>query len=53
MQVLRAFEMKEVKFAAKELDAIAICNDALLAIETSIAEVVCIKKHGRAHAMTL
>ena len=45
--------MEEAKVAAKELNAIAICKDALLAIETSTAEVVCIKKHGRAHAMAL
>ena len=53
MQVLRAFEMEEVKVTTKELKVIAICKDALLAIETSTAEVVCIKKHCRAHEMAL
>ena len=53
MKVLQVFEMEETKVAAKESNVIAIYKDALLAIETLIAKVVCIKKHGRAHAMAL
>jgi len=45
--------MEEAKVAVKESNAIAICKEALLAIETLTAKVVCIKKHGRAHAMAL
>jgi len=53
MQVLRAFEIEEVKVATKESKAIALCKDALLAIKTLNAEFVCIKKHCRTHEMTL
>ena len=53
MQVLRAFNMVEAKVVTKESKAIAICKYALLAIEISTAEVVCIKKHDRAQAMAL
>ena len=53
MQVLRIFKMEEAKVVVKESKAIAICKNALRAIEISTAEVVCIKKQGRAHEMTL
>jgi len=45
--------MKEAKVAAKESKSITRCKDALLAIETSTLEVVCIKKHCRALEMAL
>jgi len=45
--------MEEAKVIRKKLKFIAICKDALLMIETSILEVVCIKKHYRAHEMSL
>jgi len=53
MQVLRAFEIEEAKVVAKESKAITISKDPLLAIETSTAELLCIKKHGRVHEMAL
>jgi len=53
MQVLQAFEMEEAKITAKESKPIAICKDALVGIETSTSEVVCMKKHYRAHEMVL
>ena len=45
--------MEKAKVATKESKLIATCKDALLAIETAISDVVCIKKHCRAHEMTL
>jgi len=53
MQVLRAFEMEEVKIATKQSMFVAMCKDELLAIETLTLEVVCIKKHYRANEMAL
>jgi len=45
--------MEEAKVTTKELESIAILNDALLAVKISTAEAVCIKKYCRAHEMTL
>jgi len=53
MQVLPAFKMEEVKVVPYESKAIAICKDALLTVETSTAELLCIKKHCRAPEMEL
>jgi len=43
----------EAKVATKESKIITICKDTLLVIETLTAEVVCIKKHCRAHEVAL
>ena len=48
-----AFKMEEAKVTTKESESIAILKDALLAVKTSTAEVVRIKKYCRAHEMTL
>ena len=44
MQVLLAFKMEEAKVTTKKSESIAILEDALLAVKTSTAEAVCIKK---------
>jgi len=53
MQVLWAFEMEKAKVTIKGSKAIAIFKDALPAIKTSTAEIVCIKKYCRAHEVAL
>jgi len=45
--------MEEAKVTTKESKSIAICQDALLAIEILASKVVCIKKHCKAHEMAL
>ena len=53
MQVLWAFKMDEAKVTINESESIVILKDALLVVNTSTAEVVCIKKYCRAHEMAL
>jgi len=53
VQVLCAFKMEEAKVTINESESIVILKDALLAIKTSTAEVVCIKKYCKAHEMAL